>query len=184
MEFTVIFKADPGNAYRLEETLVGLDFLDQARQELALPDLRAEQVRHFISFAGNTSYKLTIDEQTARESGRFREACRTTVIVPNEFLNQFFEESLTPVKDFADSEVSHVRGEWKCNEPKLLNAWRDAGYPLEWGFEEKESNEESVDEDIDAILDDAFSSTTDQEFERKIRAWCEKMYTKRMKEDD
>ena len=140
MEFTVSFCSKQGYAVNMADDKVGLDFVDRVRMELQL-NIPIERISGYIC---SRSYdpEITITEEQARDSGHFRNSASVQVTVPNEFINQFVTVELRTSKNGDTGEVTHVRGGLKLQEDKLFEAWREAGYPLEWGFKEDEVKED------------------------------------------
>lgn len=139
MKFTVFYKTKVAyyHAISWNKRKVGLNFIDNVRKELDLPLLPLERIEITCDFLFSNP-EIEISEEVARDSGHFRETGSIEVYVPKKSLNQFCFVDSDIEKSEETGEILKVRPVTKLNEDKLLRAWKENGYPIEWDLQEKE----------------------------------------------
>ncbi len=139
MEFVVKFHNNGGYLVWKESEWIGLDHLDRARKQLGV-ELPAEKLRGQMPLLGLTEKKLKLTEEEARAAaGRFRETCKVHVNVsPPSGLNCFVCEKLVTDRDPETDEIIYAYYQREINDEALLQAWFEAGTPLEWDLSANE----------------------------------------------
>jgi hypothetical protein len=135
MELKVKFKSKNGRAIDLPSRNVGLDAVNEARYEAGL-NLPLDIIYDYVMGAWKNP-EITIEEELAVTSGHFGETSRRDVIVEEGFLNKFVNIRNTLLKDRKTGTVKKVSFYYKVDETAVLEAWEEAGFPLEWGAEEE-----------------------------------------------
>lgn len=140
MKLKVKFVGGSSNyAISFEERLVGLNKVEAVREELGL--------RLPLNLFNSAIWKfqkdpeITIPEELAVESGHFGETPSIEVEVPPKYLNDYTSEENEIERD-ADGRVIFVGYYHEITEENILRAWEYAGFPLKWGFEEEEEEDE------------------------------------------
>lgn len=134
MKFELTVKSRTGYAVSISSSAIGITDLDMVRDKLGLPDMSAEllqggidQIQQDINFG--------IDESVARESGHFKTCCVVAVRVPAGFINDRVDTDVVASRDEDTDAITGVRIVRSINNARVLAAWINAGYPLEWGTE-------------------------------------------------
>lgn len=140
MEFKVIFRRKEYNTgYAAIDTAdqpVGLDAVDEVRENLGIQVPLELFNGAAWRFRDNPEIKIT--EEIARQSGHFRKVYCRVVIVQPDALNDFVQIVHEVDRDPEVGTVKKVRFYQEVNKKALLEAWEDAGFPLEWGIQEEE----------------------------------------------
>jgi len=134
MEFSIIFTSAGNRAvnHRLEE-ITGMKELDRMREYMKTYGLTVVGVlKEIPGYQGNV--RVQISEAYARKSERFNEKSHIQVQVPEGAINCFYQ------KRYHFNSVGLGHGEVRCgcqrmlDENLLLENWKKAGYPIEWGI--------------------------------------------------
>lgn len=138
MNFKISFVSKTDHAIKFENEKIGLDGVDMIRKELAIEvpiDLIDESINQI-----STDIHFVISEQAARSSGKFKDSANFKVSVPDRFFNQFTSiEAYTERKEGDDRILkAGLRRVWR--ETEIWQAWAEAGYPDEWGFDGDDSS--------------------------------------------
>lgn len=133
MIFLVSFIAKNDYAAKIEQSEAGTEIVDMIRIEaghkVPLPVINA----HVSHVCIDPSIELT--EDLARASGHYANANIITVNVPEKFLNAFaFQKPVVVRNDDGLVHKAFVR--YELDNDAVLSAWANAGYPLQWGFDE------------------------------------------------
>lgn len=133
MIFEVDFKYKPLSEYpiNIPSRHVGLNYLDRAREETGVKDLCAEKVAGEVS-CYRRCVSMGISEEIARTSGHFLECGSIEVTCKGGHLNLFVSDVMVVKNDDTTGEIKSVSSEHQLDEQAVLDAWREAGYPLEW----------------------------------------------------
>ena len=141
MKFEIRFEADRSliayYAIYINSADTGLNGVRKIRKELETDKLSSERIRDYKKGL-ETNPQIKILESIAISSGRFDERNIVKVVVRHKALNKFVYEVVECDKDEQTGEITHAWIERKLNEQAVLNAWEDAGYPLEWNVEDEE----------------------------------------------
>lgn len=127
MKFTVVFIAQtsPGRTplfFDTPEIEIGIKGVDSIRNKF--PDITLDKIAPLIhNFKENPVLSLTYDE--ALETGGLFTECNEVTVRSDHNRNYLLKETIVD-----DSERVHI--EHKYDPEDVLNAWKEAGYPLEW----------------------------------------------------
>jgi hypothetical protein len=135
MEFKIIMQSETEHAVHVESREIGIAGLEYARAHLGIPDLPARLLESTIRYLREDLH-IPVSESIARDSGHFVERCVVTVTTAPFFLNQYVDRVVKAKRNTETDEIQKVRMVWVTDEDAVLNAWIDAGYPLEWGMPE------------------------------------------------
>jgi hypothetical protein len=139
MQFKVFFTANKkGNYYpsiRLPNRSVGLDLVDQVRSECGITHLSLEVFNESVSPI-NCNHYVNIPEQIARAARQKNRAFSSDSIVnvqcAQDQLNGFVTVAAQYLKDDVTGEIKRVDFKYEINNDLLVNAWIEAGCPLDW----------------------------------------------------
>ena len=132
MEFKVHFTCGKsGSPVDIDHGESGLAYLDRARAELLLPALLMDLVSGNIPRLWEFP-TLTLDEQTARESGQFGSRCQTIVNVPPNSMDSFTIVQTIVNRSDETGEILAVNWMRELVKERVVEAWREAGFPVEW----------------------------------------------------
>ena len=127
MKFEVKFEGFPIN---LKSRRVGLEHLDLARCETGVSNLDASRVNQYMAdYTENPT--IEIDEATARCAGHFQQNSWVRARCKINF-EQFVSPVVVAQRDDTTGEVISVKFEYQLDKLAVLDAWKEAGYPLEW----------------------------------------------------
>jgi len=124
-------------AVSMGKTLLGLEDLDRAREELDLPELSADLLNRKVESVTKVAVYCEIDEATARKSGHFVQRCERTVNCPHKGLNKFFSKQIKTTVVPETGEITKAWFVYEVDKEAVIKAWKDAGYPLKWKVEEE-----------------------------------------------
>ena len=140
MEFKVHFRSRWGvRAIDLPPKELGLKAVDEARRETGFR-LPLDIIRGHVKGTWENS-EVIIGEKLARQSGHFGEISLREVVVPEKFLNEFVKIEHRLTQDRETGAVEEVSFRYSIDETAVLEAWENAGFPLQWGAEEKGEEE-------------------------------------------
>ena len=141
MNFMIEFRAPRfEHAIKLKRKEIGIAHLDEAREDTGVKHLHPDLMYDGINEVFRRSLRIEVDESFARESGNFKDRNYLVVDVPKGFLNRFFYESLHFERDDETGEIKKAYFKYCIDEETLLEAWKDAGFPTQWGFEQQDEN--------------------------------------------
>lgn len=138
MKFQVKFKgklkAEDGfcsaDAYYTKNISLGLEHVDQLREEAGC-EIQLDLITDRACYThGDPS--VVISEELARDCGHCKTTHEVEVSVPRYSLNQFVELVAEINRDKITGAVKYARYNQQLNTAKLISAWRDAGFPIEW----------------------------------------------------
>lgn len=151
MKFVIKFRGEhvekaPEYPYRtafavgMKDATLGMDDLDRIRSELEIPNLDPERVSKDV-YRLYTSPGIKLPEHIARHSGHFKEGCSATAKVRTNALNQFVSTQIEAKRDLSSGAVENVKLMYVLDEEAVIDAWQDAGFPLEWDLQEPDKDE-------------------------------------------
>jgi len=109
----------------------GVDFIKKELGcELPIGKIKPFQERKHICI----DLEITIPIEIARESGLFSTSNRERVLVPHNYCEQFYSFVVEKEEDRITGEITLAWVKAELDEKKLLEAWKEAGFPIEWGF--------------------------------------------------
>lgn len=139
MEFRVMFKSSKG------EQLVdryfggaGLDVLDDIKSDRRYKHLKPSEIDVYSSCPISSSYHaVELTEDQAREAGHF---CGKTVVQveTHKMFNEFIEYNIREVYHVGKflkvffNKPANVSVSYIVNDGAIYEAWKEAGFPLEW----------------------------------------------------
>lgn len=130
MEFTVTFV---GGFWR--DSLQGLQVVDLARQQLAVPALEAALVGEIV-YHNAASATAVLSEAQARQAGGFETRANRRVEVASHSASQALADFIDPVaearRDPATDAVLGVTWHWEIDIEGIVAAWFAAGCPAKW----------------------------------------------------
>lgn len=137
MRLTVRFQSSSYKcALFFSEEDIGLSLLDKARGEVGYLIPLIDFRDHIDK--SNRNVSIEVDELIARDSNHFWEKYHVIVETPVGFLNRFsYLELKTNINYYGENRHMYCYNR-KILEDDIKQAWREAGYPLEWGFEGEE----------------------------------------------
>lgn len=143
MEFKVRFSSPEGNTVDMESEELGLQGLDAMRQNLGALDIKVsnEQIVGVVPELREGTIEGVLTENEARKTGYFKKTNTIYVEVPERAFNRYTYRGVGVEWDDGTG-IECVNTTFLVDTVKIVNAWRDAGYPLVWGFnkEEKRNN--------------------------------------------
>ena len=141
MEFRILFASPTyNNQVCVPSHKVGLEFVDRVRSELGVPDLELARIEDWVEGA-YMAPEILISEQTARNSGHFKNNNQVELEVPKGFLNRFYRVDLVVQKNSSTGEIESVTGGYLPDKEDIVAAWAHDGYPLRWGFDPQDEDE-------------------------------------------
>jgi hypothetical protein len=129
MEFVVKFSA-PNYVVLFNDERRGLSLLDEARDFLGLPMLDAKLIDNQWLDYRQGNVKIILEESDARSSGYFAETLLINVSCKDNELNQFCHTEFDVTYTENTGKILRVHPKIVVDKQKLLNWWRDKGYPL------------------------------------------------------
>lgn len=136
MKFKVCFNLKSGSygyPVAIDGRRIGTDDVIAIRKEAGcnVPLGRISDWRDSSKFSPD----VELNFETALEVDQLKNRNTAHVCVPDGFLNEFVEERISIQRDKETGEVLHANLYPALNSSKLLEAWIEAGYPDEWGFD-------------------------------------------------
>jgi hypothetical protein len=113
-----------------EQTQNGLLMVDMIREDIGLK-IPIERIPHFTP-AFRSAVTLYITEKQARETQHFDAEHELKVFVHRGFLNEFVGLKIEPEKNEETGEVKTVNLRHRIFANDIWEAWKDAGFPIEW----------------------------------------------------
>ena len=86
-------------------------------------------------------YQICLPYSIAVKSNRFSGTDKITVMVPDGWLNDFMRIFFDLRLDSTMNQLDGLTMSQALDEQNVIFAWELAGFPLEWGFANKEDNE-------------------------------------------
>lgn len=120
--------------YEMKESPLGLKAVEKIRKETDVQNLDLSVIEH--KRRGNVSSDFTafVKEDFAKKSNLFDDNNTIVVRCPRYFFNQFIVEKVVVQKCDTTGEIKNAWITQELDCAKILQAWQDAGFPLEWGF--------------------------------------------------
>jgi hypothetical protein len=142
MKFHVKFVSKPMYACDKDSMSFGISLLKS--KILAHVEVDPIRVENFIDNLKEDP-QIELPYAVAEKTGLFQKATSEKVEVPGGFLNQFvFLER--GIERGENEEILSIKLYYKVDYAAILQAWEDANFPLEWGFE-NQGEDDDVDED-------------------------------------
>jgi len=133
MELKVSFAAGGMKVIYIDAKHVGLKEVDAARNEIGIENLDIEVFDRMISRFHRECVDIYLSEEDARSSNLFADHSSVYVECAEQMLSKF----AYPVRNFdmdkTTGAITRVHTSYEIDERAILEAWADAGYPLEWG---------------------------------------------------
>lgn len=134
MQFTVFFETGSSvTAAFFGSQPIGINDVDIIREKLgiSLPldriKPRNETLQSFDS--------IVLSEETARESGLYKDKSHVGVRVPQKMLNQFCDKVAKCTTDEQTGEVLSAWIEYRIDKDAVIEAWRQSGFRTEWDIQ-------------------------------------------------
>ena len=124
----------------IKEQDYGMDVIDQIRTELQLPNLPFDRFPPHIS-ALNFPPKVQLKEEDIgyiRCCPHFKSVSNLIVYMPISFLKEYLIIEADTWKE-SDGRIRSLHLKWKIKREQILEDWQEADFPLEWGFNEKDT---------------------------------------------
>lgn len=83
----------------------------------------------------NRTLLVEVTEDQARSSGHFQNSNHVDILVPENFVNDFYEVCYEIEKDPGTGEIKHVKPFYRLKRQTLIESWIKAGSPLSWNKE-------------------------------------------------
>jgi len=115
---------------------VGRAWVEQIRAETECPKLDLGLIQGNIYPVQVRDARVRVSEETAEMTEHFLETNEVVVRVLPWGLKPFYHLQAVIRRDDTDGAVTHVSVEWRLNEKALLEAWVEAGFPLNWNTED------------------------------------------------
>jgi len=132
VKFQVSFTVRGGSfAISVQPRDLGLNALDKARRATGVPQLPAERVNDMVPHR-LLDPRIEVGEGLARRSGHFCDSWLVKVVVPARGLNRFVHMKPVVFRDETTGEITKVGWEWNFQPQDIIEAWEEAGFPLEW----------------------------------------------------
>jgi hypothetical protein len=137
MNFQIRFQTE-GYQYLtyIESVDIGTEGIDFIRDQLNL-DLEISRIEEKNAAYKASSKLIGISENIARETGYFVSQNTIEVICSAKYFNQFSTKNVESRKNNETGEVFFAKIYYNQNSEEIISAWKKAGYPLKWGFEEE-----------------------------------------------
>jgi len=139
MKFEIVFASHPGWPVEMPYSSIGLIDVSFIRQN-TVENLDLDLVEGYIQDL-RISPEITVCECYARSAGHFNYGNRANIRVKRNFLNQFVIKQVKTETSNKDGKILKAWIVYKLDKEAVLSAWADAGYPIQWGFEEEEEKE-------------------------------------------
>lgn len=136
MNFTILFKCVKNlhyykNPVCLEKKNLGLDAVDSLRNHFST-DFDCDIISDTIDAVCDSSIKINISENAARKSGRFLKNNSIVILVPDSFLNQFYQEDPKLWGGDLPTSCRTVGIEFKFDIDLFLDYWSLNNFKLEF----------------------------------------------------
>lgn len=149
MELTIKFNSKGSSYYAVQYggENIGLKQANEIRKDSGV-NLELDRIKSYINSIGFDP-EIQVSENYAIESSLFEDCCNVTVRVEGKHLNKFLYNSYKYQVDQKTGEIQKAWIEKELDKNKVLEAWKDAGFPLEWGFKQpKEEPKSSIDDEF------------------------------------
>lgn len=151
MEFKVIFLSHEGNPIDVESEELGMCGLIELRKKLHIFDIfdigtSSERVNGIIPSLRKQIIAVILTEDEVYESGYFQRENSVYVWVPEGSLNQYTNRIIDIDRD-DEGEIKLINIILHINTAKIVNDWKNAGYPIEW------RGNPSINQTIDSVSD-------------------------------
>jgi|GEM_PF-3112617 len=129
----------------VDSSPIGLNGVDRIRKETGIPELKISLMDSAVGYLFLGEVNIPISEAQARCAGHFATQNEVTCKVDaEEGLNFFVEFKVKTNTSTETGEVTMAKIISALNHERLLEAWEDAGFPLEWNFDEEKYEKEGA----------------------------------------
>lgn len=134
MNFQVNFRSREGSAIYIPSQLVGLDFLDQAREDSGVPHLPADKCGGYFS-GTSTNCNIEVSELVARQFPPMLKSYQAEVEVPQNGLAKYAKIAPKVRRNDSTGEVVEAQPVYRIDYDAIVRDWVAAGCPHVWNPE-------------------------------------------------
>lgn len=127
-------------AVGVDSTVIGIEALDKVRDDIGIPNLTPALVnKDVFRLYIDPTFKISLE--LARKSGHFQKKPSITVQVGNHQLDRFVSMVAHIERDPENGTIKHIKHFFELDEKAVVDAWKKAGFPLEWDLPEPTEDE-------------------------------------------
>ena len=131
MNFQVCFRSNKATAIDIPSQFVGLEFLDQAREESGVPNLPSDKCGGYFGGFSN-DIDVQVSESVARKFPPMLKSYQAGVEVPQNGLSKYAKIAPKIRRNDTTGEVIEVQPACRIDYDAIILDWVDAGCPHIW----------------------------------------------------